>query len=163
MTDKQHDKETILHRMIGEPILTDIKINRIPVKALIDEGSLISSITEDFYNNMDHKPELNSMDDFELDLNRANDMKVPYTGYIETSIETELTSTPILTVLLVIPVSKYHGVAPVLVGTNLIRNIQQCRNTENLPDEWEAAMTSIYPYIGRVTTTKPTTLHPIET
>ena len=131
LTDEQHDKGDLLQRMIGDPNLTDIKISGILVKALIDSGSQVSSITGEFYDNMDHKPELNSMDDFQIDLKGANGMTVPYTGYIEASIETQLTSTPILTVLLVIPVSQYHGVAPVLLGTNLIRNIQQCRNTYN--------------------------------
>ncbi|KAH3788138.1 hypothetical protein DPMN_166269 [Dreissena polymorpha] len=143
--------------MVGEPNLTDIKIN-LTVKALIDSGSQVSAITEEFYDNMDHEPELNSMDDFQIDLKGANGMTVPYTGYIEASIETQLTFTPILTVLLVIPVSKYHGVAPVLLDTNLIRNIQQCRNANNLPDEWKAAMMSINPFIGRVTSTKPNNL-----
>ncbi|KAH3747331.1 hypothetical protein DPMN_181756 [Dreissena polymorpha] len=150
--------------MIGDPNLTDIKINGILVKALIDSGYQVSSsITEEFYDNMDHKPELNSMDDFQKDLKGANGKTVPYTGYIEASIETQLTSTPILTILLVIPVSQYHGVAPVLLGTNLIRNIQQFRNTDNLPDGWEAAMMSINPFIGRVTATKLITLHSMET
>jgi len=64
--DDDIDDDEILNRIIREPNTTDITFEGIQTKGLIDTGSQISTITEDFYNSLQNKPELRLMDDFQL-------------------------------------------------------------------------------------------------
>lgn len=149
-------KEQILDKVVGHTNIACIKINGIQSSALIDSGSQISTITEDFYNSLENK----SMDNFDLECKNASGGTIPYKDYIHANIETEFTSQPVSTVLLVVPL---HGTVPILLGTNVIREVRMATPNDAGPsDEWETAFMSISTNAGKVTATKDITLHPME-
>jgi hypothetical protein len=76
-----------LNRLVGSSNETSIRIDNLETNALIDSGSMVSSISEDFSNNMKMKPKFHSLDEFELEVKTANGTLVPYIGYIEATIE----------------------------------------------------------------------------
>ena len=47
------------------------------MNALIDTGSMISTLSEGFYLSMENKPELKSLDAFELSITGASGHKIP--------------------------------------------------------------------------------------
>ncbi|KAH3714764.1 hypothetical protein DPMN_057464 [Dreissena polymorpha] len=101
------------------------------------------------------------MDEFGVELKCANGSSFPYSGYIFANVETEFTQKPIETVLLVVPVQKYHGTAHVLLGKNVLREMKPwAGNTVN--EIWKAGFMSVNAEMGLVTETKPTTLQPGE-
>ena len=82
--EKEHSKSpnsNILGRMIGKGNESLININNVEIKALLDSGSQISTITEECLKQLHPQPEIRSLDDFELDIRSAGGHSVPYKGY----------------------------------------------------------------------------------
>ncbi|CAG2232180.1 unnamed protein product [Mytilus edulis] len=75
--------------MIGLANESFIYINNTKCKALIDTGSMISTISEGMLNELTPPPELKSLDDFSLSISVAGGTTLPYLGYIEASIKVD--------------------------------------------------------------------------
>jgi len=148
--------------MIGDANLDQIRINGHETTALIDSGSQVSTITEVFYNMMSPKPDMHSMDEFNLSLKSANGSEIPYKGYIFANVETSFTTEAMPTILLVVPVVEYHGTAHVLLGQNILRELKPVAENITLNNVWQAGFMSIDADVGLVTATRPITLHPGE-
>ena len=63
-----------------------VTINNTNFQALIDSGSMVTTISESAYNSMVVKPELMSLDNLGLNLATANGSELKYTGYIVCTI-----------------------------------------------------------------------------
>ncbi|XP_055956142.1 uncharacterized protein LOC130012366 [Patella vulgata] len=65
-----------------------------------------------------------------LDIECADGKPLPYKGYIEADLQfSELTDETITCILLVVPVSRYNSLVPVLLGTNVLTLLmKQCKD-----------------------------------
>jgi hypothetical protein len=88
--------------MIGEASEGEVILNGKVIKALIDTGSMVTTVAANYHKKMDPQPELYPMTDFNLKLTGANGQSIPFIGYIEASLRLptmkETVSIPILVV-----------------------------------------------------------------
>ncbi|CAG2232587.1 unnamed protein product [Mytilus edulis] len=136
--------------MIGLANESFIYINNTKCKALIDTGSMISTISEGMLNELTPPPELKSLDDFSLSISVAGGTTLPYLGYIEASIKVDFVEQDFMIPLLVVSLTDYNKNVPVIIGTNVIRLLDSCSmvgrqqtNIDKIPREWDIAFNSI--------------------
>ena len=72
----------ILEQMVGRENEGVVYVNGIETRVLIDTGSSISTITEAFIETLNPKPEIRSVDDFDLEIKGAGRQTLPYNGYV---------------------------------------------------------------------------------
>ena len=61
------------------------------------------------------------MSDFNLNITGASGSKIPYIDYFEAEVcIPESENEPAIIPILVVPVTKYSGQVPIIVGTNII-------------------------------------------
>ncbi len=166
-TETCHETK-LFDRLIGSTNESSIYIEGLEIKALVDTGSMVSTISENFYNNLNPKPELHTLRDMQLNVEAANGQLLPYLGYIEAKVSLPFMDVePMYIPLLVIPMNAYNEVVPALVGTNIIRQYKLQMNDDvdnNIPKEWNLAVDAISNRaIGFVRTTSQVTLRPMET
>ena len=82
------DMSTVFEKAVRKCPVVTVQFSRVDVPCLIDSGSEVSPITEEFFN--DHfcpqgKPVLPTGD--WLRLIAANGLPIPYTGYLELDVE----------------------------------------------------------------------------
>ena len=107
--------------MIGSVNESYIFINGQKCTALIDAGSVVTTICEEFYNSMNPRPELRNMSDFELNIAGASGSSIPYLGYIEAQVSMfDIDNDPLTVPVLVVPTTRFSGQVPIIVGTNII-------------------------------------------
>ena len=140
-----------------------MKFENNEITALLDTGSVVTTISEYYYKTMENKPELHSMDNFGIKVTAANGGMLPYTGYIEAEIEVENVADPITTLVLVTPPTPFNSRVPLLIGTNVIREVRRKVEDEEVSEEWKTALSFMSCNIGIVTNTKEITLKPNET
>lgn len=115
--------------MIGEANECDVQLENIECRALLDTGSTVSTICQQFYES--HFPEvpLQSMEDF-LKVECAGGQLLPYLGYVEVDVrvlQLGMTSAKSV-VLLVVHNTDYNKRVPLLLGTNVLRPLMEtCR------------------------------------
>ena len=95
--------------------------------ALINSGSMITTISEDFYNLLRPLPQLqllSKLDNFTVEGAGGHDL--PHSGYIECTIEVPFLAKQSFEVpVLVVPTTQYSLKVPVVVGTNVIRQCNE--------------------------------------
>lgn len=111
-----------MNDLVGETWEIDLKVNDNPGRALLDTGSQISAISEQFHSErLSHIPikQLN----FGLRVEGLSGADLPYLGYIECDITIPTADNrdfkkrvPIL----VVPNTRYNNSVPVLIGTNVL-------------------------------------------
>ncbi|MCG8034843.1 MAG: DDE-type integrase/transposase/recombinase, partial [Candidatus Thiodiazotropha taylori] len=151
--------------MIGKGNEGLIEINNVEIKALLDSGSQISTITEECLDKLDPRPELRPMDDFELDIRSAGGHTIPYKGYVIVEVSVPfIEGITELIPMLVVPLTEYNENVPVIAGTNIISLFQNTGADRGLvPDAWETAFNAISnAYVGLVKTTNSIYLRPFE-
>ena len=152
--------------MVGKTNDSTITIDGQPIRALIDTGSDISTMSDKCFNLMDPRPKLRNMSDFNLNITGASGASIPYIGYFEAEVclpgsEHE----PAIVPVLVVPVTKYSGQVPVIVGTNIIGELKvHAQQTDiDIPTAWNtafAAFTATDSKFVRSTNKKPIVVHP---
>ena len=75
-------KEPLMSGMIGSIHKSFIFINGQKCIALIDTGSVITTVCEDFYNKFIPRPELRDMSDFDLNITGVSGYSITYLGYM---------------------------------------------------------------------------------
>ena len=139
MTPLLKDHPSLPTNLIGPSNETTIVINKTQVPALIDSGSMVSTISHSCYLSLRYQPSLYSIDSLGLQVNIANGSTLKYKGVVECDIE--------------IPyLGHFTSCVPLLVvhdafiGTNVIR---LCRNhlaqypVSSVPETWEMAFDSV--------------------
>ena len=156
--------------MVGKANESYIFVNGVKCKALIDSGSMISTISSSMVPKLNPVPEVRSLDDFKLSVNVAGGTTLPYLGYVEVRVKVDFIDFDELSVpLLVVSPTEYSKEVPVIVGTNLIRMYNMCKSdgqVRKVPNEWQLAFDSMNDTkIGHVISTnkKPITLKPMTT
>lgn len=119
-------KSTIYNRIVGNSNESEIMVENTRTKGLIDTGSMVTTISEKFHQSLNQVPSLYPLEDFELDIRCASGEQLPYSGYTELNIRVPLLSDKAFPILaLVVEDTDYHDQVPLVIGTNLIREIRQ--------------------------------------
>ena len=106
-------------KLVGEPSECVVKVDGTPSLALLDTGSMVSTLSESFWNQ--HFPDrpVTPLKDL-LTLTGAGGDSIPYTGCVE--VDLELPGTPMATYpFLVVRDTPYNLRVPVLIGTNVLK------------------------------------------
>ena len=139
-----------------------MKLNGINTLALIDSGSQITTVSEDFYNSLTPKPILYSVNELGIRVEAAGGHTLSYLGAIAVNIEVPFLGKQVIeTGALVLPTMDYSMNVPVIVGTNAIAKCRdKCeKNTEELPNQWRNAFIALQDtHVGVVKSTD-TTIH----
>ncbi|XP_061180597.1 uncharacterized protein LOC133189209 [Saccostrea echinata] len=139
-------EQNLLSRMVGHSNESRIIINGVETEALIDTGSMVTCMSEEFYHSLSHKPELHSIADFELKVYSAEGSTLPYSGYVEVEFQVPfLSKESFYLPVLVMKGTEYSSKVPIIVGTNIIRlckEYSKCIET-TIPDEWELAFINL--------------------
>ncbi|XP_053389871.1 uncharacterized protein LOC128552836 [Mercenaria mercenaria] len=125
-------------------------------------------MSENFYRSMTDRPELRSLEDFDIDIYCANGQEVPYSGDIELGVKVpSLSDEEVVALILIIPQTEYNQRVPVIIGTNLIREFSKLskeKEADTFPNEWKESFDVLSETtIGKVKVTKKITLLPRET
>ena len=131
--------------MVGPENESDISICGVTMRGLIDTGSMVSSISQSFYESINPTPELRNISDFGLKITAANGEKIPYIGYILAPVSVSHFGTLVDEIpILVVSNTAYNRKVPSLIGTNII---SRCRDTKcsstSVPDQWKMAFDSL--------------------
>ena len=156
----------IYTRIIGSSNESEIVVEGLRTTGLVDTGSMITTISQEFYEMLDPKPELRSLEDFDLDIRVASGEKLPYSGYVEIDITVPCLTDKVFTIpSLVVGATSYNKKVPIVVGTNVIRQARlHTKDEDEIPDVWNDAFASIHvSSVGVVKTTKPITIEPFDT
>lgn len=130
--------------MVGSANEGQISIQGVITTGLIDSGSMISSISETFYNSLEPLPELHDISEFGLSVVSAGGSQLPYKGYIEANISVPSLGDSSLTVpLLIVSDTDYNSKVPAIIGTNVIRLFKQDKSPSDVPVEWQTAFDSM--------------------
>ena len=161
---KRPSKEPI-PRLIGKANESTISFCGVEAKALLDSGSQVTTVSEDFYNSLDPRPQ--EADSQEIDLKGPDGRSIPYLHCIEVTVSASfLPGKEIDTLALVVPTTAYHAEVPIIIGTNVIREYDSIGDSaEDIPPEWKVAFIALHSgFVGSVRSTNKTsiTLQPME-
>ncbi|KAH3849933.1 hypothetical protein DPMN_092337 [Dreissena polymorpha] len=121
---------------------------------LVDSGSMVTLVSESFYNSLEPKPDLCSMSCFNLDLVGVCGTSLPYLGYIEGDILIP----SILEPSIIVPIL----IVPGIIGTNVLHF---CNRDKISEDPYSIALDAMNctNYVSVKTTNKiPIVIHPNE-
>lgn len=124
------NKRTIPDGLVGSSNEVDIFIEDIPVKALLDTGATVSIVSETFYRQHLSHVVMEPLEDI-LDIESATGDNLPYHGYIEVVLYTHGSGNGSVNGLfLVAPDTRYNVSVPVLLGTNILKELLDgCKTT----------------------------------
>ena len=135
---------SLFSRMVGSANEGDILICGIKTVGLIDSGSMITSVSESFYDSLQPKPVLHDITEFGLSVTSANGTQLPFKGYIEADISVpSLGNNTFRIPLLVVNNTDYNSKVPAIIGTNVIRLCKESSPSDNVPVEWQIAFDSM--------------------
>ena len=161
---KSPNKSTI-PRLIGKANESTISFCGVEAKALLDSGSQVTTVSEEFYNSLD--PRSPTADSEEIDLKCPDGRSIPYIQCIEVTVGASfLPGQEIETLALVVNTTAYHAQVPIIIGTNVIRVYDNiCEHDDDVPLEWKVAFLALHSgFVGSVRSTNKTsiTLQPME-
>jgi len=124
-----------------------IDINGVQLRALLDTGATVSTISLGKYqSSLMSFTSLIPLQEFELDIEGAGGHKLPYLGYIEVELAVPtLNIEPISCLILVTPDTNYSQTVPVILGTNILKRVMgniegkygsRFQQTTQMPDVW---------------------------
>lgn len=153
-----------MRRLIGDGNVADILVNGLETRGVVDTGSMVTTMNIELYNRLDPKPELRSLNNFDLKVSGATGEKVPYIGYVEVGIATTFTDSEVDIPVLVVPENSSNSEVPVIIGTNVIRIFKEISSgAEYIPDSWNMAFQHLIDdSVGTIKTTRKITLKPYE-
>ena len=161
-----HNKE-FMDRLVGRDNISQICINGTKTVGLIDTGSMISTIAEDFILSLDPIPNLYTIEDLGLKVNVANGQTLNYLGCVVVQVCVPcLGEATVQAPCLVVPMTEYNKEVPIIVGTNIINREYQCTmdGADDIPTAWASAFKAIRnDHVGVVRTTTAVVLQPNET
>ncbi|XP_046557792.1 uncharacterized protein LOC124266991 [Haliotis rubra] len=130
--------------MIGKANEASVNIEELDCEALIDPGSMVSTVSEGYHkSSLSHLP-LKALTDFEVEVMAAGDNILPYTGYIEANIYIPFINKNFTLPLLVTGDTEYNRRVPLVIGTNLIDQVEAYLEPVNssIPPSWVTAVRS---------------------
>ena len=151
--------------LIGSANESAIFLNGQEVNALIDSGSIITTVSEAFYRSLPNKPLMQELQVL-LDVSIADGSKLNYLGFIDADISVPFLSEFTLSVpVLVVPDTHFNNQCPVIVGTNVIRPLKFQTPTSGVPSEWQLAMDclKVDTFTVKACSRKPIAVEPYQT
>ena len=117
-----------IHMVGGTPTI-QARLDGVDVLCMVDSGSMVSFVTEDFYNKK-LLPTCGHMrkDGWMLTLRAANGLEIPYPGYLELTVEVDGVKVPSCGVLVLRntpATTKQRRDMPELLATNVLVQIPQ--------------------------------------
>ena len=135
--------QNILDNLVGGSNQSEVIVQGQEFNALIDTGSMVTTIAESAYHSLNHKPVLHSLDDLGFNLSIADGSYLKYIGYTECDIEVpSLDGFKVTIPVLVVPNNDLTSHYQVIVGTNIIRLFRNSDAVEVLPEAWQMAVNS---------------------
>ena len=136
------------------------------VNALIDSGSMVTTVSESFYHSIENRPPIQDLQIL-LDISVADGSKLNYLGYIDTTVSVPfLADFSLPAPVLVVPDTHFNGKCPVIVGTNVIRPLRQfTSDSRSVPPEWQLAMDclKVDHFTVKACSRKPISVEPYQT
>ncbi|VDI74748.1 Hypothetical predicted protein, partial [Mytilus galloprovincialis] len=113
-------------RLIGSANEVTVILNGLTTKALLDTGSTVSTISQEFYERNLQDTTLKPMNHF-LNIECADGQPLPYMGYVEADLQLTGSSRfkSYTGLFLVVPNSPYHKTVPLLIGTNILTTVMK--------------------------------------
>ena len=135
--------KNIFQRLIGHSNESRVTFCGIEANALVDSGSQITTITEEFYNLLSPRPHLWSFEELGLNLKvqGAGGHDIPYIGCILADVKVPFMPNSTIKVgVLVVPATDYGLEVPIIFGTNVISRCRKtCDSETAVPDNWKNA------------------------
>lgn len=109
-------------KLIGKGSIVDISIGNVPARGLLDTGSMITTVSEDFYSRNLASYDILPMSS-SLKVTGATGQSLSLLGYIEVQLcfpnlqHKQITHTALV---VVVPNTEYNSQIPVLLGTNVL-------------------------------------------
>ena len=132
--------------LIGHSNETSVTFCETETYALIDSGSQVTTISEDFFNSLSPTPRVVPLSELKLNLEGPDGRKLPYLSCILARIIVPFCSVPITVLALVVPNTRYNSQVPVLIGTNVIEKVKEkcpADNVSEIPTQWNNAFLSL--------------------
>ncbi|KAK7489785.1 hypothetical protein BaRGS_00018967, partial [Batillaria attramentaria] len=133
--------------LVGTSNIVDINVNGHHTSALLDTGSMVSTISASLVAQL------------ELPIQRVTDLitvrgiggqSLPYVGYVQADVKlTETSDCVVPTLLLVVKDTEYHSNVPVLLGTNFLQVVWNelhgdiPSSDSKLSSAWRLALTAV--------------------
>jgi hypothetical protein len=115
--------------LIGKPTETEIYIDGSLTSALLDTGSTVSTVSENYYREHISSP-LHTLDTL-LDIECADGLQLPSIGYTEIQFQLPGHTHLYYCLLLVTQNSRYNSEVPLLLGTNTLSSIIETLKNEH--------------------------------
>ena len=144
--------------LVGKASETTALLNGVSVDCLVDTGSMVSTISQSYYNSHLQGYSLRPLHDL-LEVRGATGSKLPYLGYVEVPLT--LGDLVMEVLLLVVPDTEYNKLVPLLVGTNVLTEVVDARDTVT-DHVWREALKNYAlsdHVLGSVKTSKPYTVN----
>jgi hypothetical protein len=163
------NKSPFMDRLVGPANEVEIFVEGHSTQALLDTGSMISTISQSLCEKLTFEVEpLQHL----LKVEVAGGYGLKYIGYVEVNVDFPDLKLPGPILLLVVQDTVYHNTVPVLLGTNVLQNCQENANatkvcSQQLPTSWKFCFMSLAKHqhtmsnvgsLGSVKTTKSTTV-----
>ena len=140
--------KNIFQRLIGHSNESRVTFCGIDANALVDSGSQITTITEEFYNSLSPRPHLWSLEELDLNLKvqGAGGHDIPYIGCILADVQVPFMPNCTIKVgVLVVPATDYGLEVPIILGTNVISRCRRTCDCETaVPDNWKNAFAACH-------------------
>ena len=125
---------------MGKALQVPAQVRELPCTALLDSGSMISTISVTFCNAL-HLT-IHPVTQL-LRIKGAGDQNVPYIGYVETTVAVS-GSSHVDSLLLVVPDNNYNTQVPVVIGTNILPTLVNHLDDTQLNSEfWQTIQTCL--------------------
>ena len=120
-----YDNDTCPIDLVGADNVGIAIVGGKKVKALIDTGSMVTTISEEFFRSqLKDTYRLQSLQTI-LQIEGAGGNQVPYCGFIELDVEIPNCMDLVVVPTLVVPTTSYNSTVPMIVGTNVLKILQE--------------------------------------
>ena len=145
---KSTDTKLILvDRLVGSANESEIVIFGAKTSTLINTGSMITFISESFYDSMEHKPVLHDVSELGLSLSviGADGSKLPHKGFIEADISVpSLGKDSFVIPVFVVSNAEYKKHVPFITGTNVIHFFKDSCPINYIHSEWQTTFDCMF-------------------
>ena len=129
--------------LIGNTNEAIVTIEDVECLSLIDTGSMVTNVSESFYRtNLSEKFPLYQLDRI-LRIEVAGGHLLNYLGYIEVFIKIPETTVELWAPVLVTPDTGYNKQVPLLIGTNVLKEIHSTDLKSTAKDIWKSSIACV--------------------
>lgn len=139
--------QQIMCELIGESNAIMIEIQSEKINALIDSGSMVSTISLTGYKLLRNQPELKTLANLGLEVSVADGSLLQYKGYIECTLKIPFLDIELSVPMLVVQDTEFNRKCPIIIGTNVLRICRHVLNNNisgsNIPLQWQRALDTL--------------------